>query len=153
MAGQGAVNQRLYCCRLQLDYYQQLLDQAELPISVVSCLAGEAALYHLQAAYKSYLKELAAAYNQPQLDPLSANGLAEVIQTAEINELASLERSSDSWLSEILNFSQSAPAEKRQGVIASVTASTGNMDLTRLASIFLNLQQLIERQRGLSQEW
>ncbi|MGK0440801.1 MAG: hypothetical protein ACJA0N_000596 [Pseudohongiellaceae bacterium] len=153
MAASGEVNQRLYCCRLQLDYYQQLVAQADLPVSVIYCLAGESSLHHLKALYYAYLKEIAANYNQPQLTPQSAIALTDHIQTAEVEELSSLESTDGSWLSELLQCRQSEAVTRHPGVIMSSVAADTALDVNVLRLTLDELKLLISRQRELTQEW
>ena len=157
------VNLRLYCCRLQLEQYQQYLNAAELPLTVIRHLAGEAACIHLQRCYQAYLLELGQAYNVSAAGCCSAQPLAALmaeqgISAAEITQLCELESDAASWLSALLAAAGpvSAPAEVKQQPSAQIrlTALEPSMlDLEALQTAYESLSQLIEGQRSLTQEW
>lgn len=153
MASHNDVNQRLYCCRLQIEHYQQLLEQADLPVMVVHCLAGEAAVYHLQALYTSYLVELSEQYHIAG-SFISAEQLSRKLQSSEVSELVLLESDSSSWLSQLLNFSPGVNQPQHLNVIASTVSDASTvLSAAALQATLVELKQLIETQRALSQEW
>ena len=156
---QHEVNQRLYCCKLQLDHYEYLVAQKALPLAVVLSSAGEAALYHLQQAYRCYLQELAALHHLSLSSLSSADELREAlavrdIQTAEVAELIQLEHQPQSWLS-LIQTQLPLPALTQNAPINSLSAEVQPhaAEIEPLKAAHHALTALIERQRSLSQEW
>ena len=102
----AAVNQRLYLCRLHIDWLDEALQAEQLPRHIVEQALGESTLLHLTLCYRSYLREISYAYLSHAVDVESAADLVAFLQqrqlsSGEANELAALEQSS-SWLSEFL---------------------------------------------------
>lgn len=159
------VNERLYCCKLQLETYLQLNEQASLARRVIERLAGEAMIHHLYALYRSYLTELSLIYQGPERDFESASSLAAIMsekgtQAAEINELLVLEADVDSWLSRLLGASTVVyrPVESQRlsqmGIpLVQLAAAEKVSSIGFLTGAYEAITQLIETQRALSEEW
>ncbi|WP_019530186.1 DUF6586 family protein [Dasania marina] len=157
------VNLRLYCCRLQLEFYQQRLAAAELPVNVIRCWAGEAGLAHLQRAYQAYLLELAQAYNVVAAGVTSARQLAPLmaaqnIIAAEMTQLCELEANEASWLSRLLAptgaiTAATTPQASSPDQIRLTALMPSMLDLEALQASHEALSQLIESQRSFTQEW
>lgn len=160
----NGVNERLYCCRLQLDSYKRHLDDAQLQKTLIERWMGEATVYHLCALYRSYLLELSSVYNGPVQTFANSNELsvaiaASNIQTAEINELQCLEQNADSWLSQLLAYSPvpSAPALVNKAFtsisIVTVESAQSALEYDFLRQAFQSMESLIDNQRRHSEEW
>ena len=158
------VNERIYCCRLQLEYYRQLLLDAKLPVQLIERFAGEALIFHLRSLYRCYLVELALSYQGPERDFENAQALSVTMQdlnvtAAEIKELVVLEEDSNSWLSRLLMAPlMSYQPIKRQvsssGIpVLQVSSAQKVMNADFLATALDTLVAIIESQRSLSQEW
>ena len=157
------VNLRLYCCRLQLQQYEQLLIAADLPVSVIRHLAGEAACLHLQRCYQAYLLELGQAYNVDAAGCGSAGSLAssmaeQGVSAAEISQFCELESDTNSWLSALLAAvgpvsAPTAAVPKSSAQIRLMALEPSMLDLEALQTAYESLSELIESQRSLSQEW
>lgn len=155
------VNHRLYCCRLQLDYYQSLLREQELPVPVIESMAGESLIYLLQRAFQAYLNELSLSLNKGEcwhqgLEALADSLAADGIQSSNVSELLTLKSEPDSWLSVLtqkLDVVQVKPVISVAGDIPIRDVAPSLLSEKPLAAAFHGLGELIERQRLTSQEW
>lgn len=156
------VNHRLYCCRLQLDYYQSLLHEQKLPVAVIESMAGESLIYLLQRAFQAYLNELSLSLNNGECWNQGLEGLvdtlaAEGAESSNITELLTLMEAPDSWLSVLtqkLDVAQEKPVVSMAGDIPLRRVEQPSMLSEKpLVTAFQGLSELIERQRLTSQEW
>ena len=164
-AQRPVVNQRLYFCRLHIDWLTEQLAHQEVPKSVLEQSLGESTLFHLINTYQAYLAEIAVAYTLPMTDFHDASELIAAMhaadqQCAEANELRELELS-DSWLSQLKQqYSAIGPVHrnvqstKNSQIVAFSSADTsGTIDLACSKRYWQQLSALIENQRARLEEW
>ncbi|ARN75676.1 DUF6586 family protein [Oceanicoccus sagamiensis] len=164
-AQRPVVNQRLYFCKLHLDWLAQQLANQDIPKSVLEQSLGESILFHLINSYQAYLAEIAIAYNLPPADFINADTLIEALKqggfySAEANELRELELA-DSWLSRLIREYQAVGPIYRAGkssnnsqiVAFSSQDNSGTMDLDVLKQCWQQLSGVIENQRARLEEW
>lgn len=163
------VNQRLYFCRLHLDWLESELSLQVLPKALLEQSLGESLLFHLVLAYRAYLLEIAQACSvQPQ--PLySARQLLTVLErqehySGEASELAELE-SGPSWLSGLLGHYEALDSSHSpEPSLPSAGKAAGDIPLSQLeggegiaigqAREYLDaLNKTIENQRLRLEEW
>ena len=157
---QAATNERLYCCRLQLDWYAQQVASATLPTRIIEIACGEGLRLQIIAAYRAYLTELSATYNGPETSFSNATALSAAnIESAELNELLVLE-AGDSWLSQLLNSAiqthtshSSTPAKGGDIVLFQATSEQSSVSIDTLQHSYLSLKKLIDTHRSHSEEW
>ncbi|MGK0500271.1 MAG: hypothetical protein ACJAYG_001920 [Oceanicoccus sp.] len=164
------VNQRLYFCRLHLQWLDQQLQLQMLPKALLEQSLAESALFHLQMAYRAYLLEIAEAYN---LKPDSIKSVEQLmacigeqqLRSAEAYEIEQLAQQAESWLSSMLQVyaqldedSVSLPQQGYQQanmINISPVQAVGSCELS--AELVHNCHQqltaLIENQRLRLQEW
>ena len=159
------VNQRLYFCRLHLDWLGEQLRQQVLAKKLVEQALGESIIHHLVLAYRAYLEEIAVAYN---LTPAPFNSAGELIDaladeqqaSAEAQEWLLLEEAKSSWLSALrrLHSAQSvAPAvasrRSSEAIVYTELDPAQSVDLPLLEGFYQALHDLISRQRNQLEEW
>ena len=157
---QAATNERLYCCRLQLDWYIQQAASATLPTRIIEIACGEGLRSQLIAAYRAYLAELSVTYNGPDAIFSNAAGLNVAnIQSAELNELLVLE-ATDSWLSQLLKDAprshsdrSNKPAKGGDIALFQAPAEQSSLSIDALQHSYLSLKKLIDTHRSHSEEW
>ena len=159
------VNQRLYFCRLHLEYLAVELDRQQTPKVVVEQSLGESIVLHLVLAYRAYLREIAIAYAIPGAAYTTASDLIAALyqscqQSAEAKELAALEQ--DGWLCELLTRycalgSVEAEAKDRPASASGITVMQIDdkqpLDLALCRHYLQSLNELIENQRSRLEEW
>ena len=158
------VNQRLYFCRLHLDWLSEQLAQQRIAKSVLQQCLGESVQFHLVLAYRAYLAEIAVAYNLSSINFADASDLAadlsaQGLESAEAKELQQLE--SAGWLSELLAYHRSigplqAPVRQpraSQVISFADVSADGVLDLACCQSYYQSLNQIIENQRERLEEW
>lgn len=156
----AATNERLYCCRLQLDWYAQQIDSGLLAPRIVEMACGEGLKSQLITAYRSYLTELCATYNWPTTDAKSAIYLNDkVSDSAELGELLVLE-TKHSWLSKLLDESDrsliseaSSPASGGDIQLFQAPSQQSVLSIDKLRNSYLSLKNLIDTHRSHSEEW
>ncbi len=159
----GRVNERLYYCRLHLDWFDREVERAVLPRRVIEGALGDSAFHHLLLAYRAYLAEIASDNGLPAPALVDASGLIAALaaigrESAEASHLNQLE-SSSSWLSTIIRFDRQPP----QPPASSVTLVKGDIPLLQQSDrqsvrdeaehCLTELQALIDSQRGCLEEW
>ena len=163
---QAIVNQRLYFCRLHIDWLEQKLQQQDLPKHVLQQSLGESIIFHLVLAYQAYLSELYQAYTTLSCAVLSAHELIgqlgqKNMQSAEARECLLLE-SNEQWLGQLLEqFQTLGPVEtKRVSNTAPQSIAFSEVDINdpsfnvqRLKSYLDHLNTLINNHRSHIQEW
>ncbi|HSG61917.1 MAG TPA: DUF6586 family protein [Pseudomonadales bacterium] len=106
-------NHQLYLAKLMLQDLQRKLREGLHPESVLLDAWGQAVVWHLQAAYRALVKELAdkAKQDLPHvLLALDGNDLAAIdALPAELRELADLKRRS--WLGQLLVADRDQPMQ------------------------------------------
>lgn len=156
----AVTNERLYCCRLQLDWYAQQLNSGLLAPRILEIACGEGLKSQLMTAYHSYLVELCATYNWPVTSFNTAVDLKEAtVSCAELSELLVLERE-DSWLSRLLDEScsviisdTSLPASGGDIQLFQASSQQSLLSIEELQSCYLSLKKLIDKHRSHSEEW
>ena len=156
----AATNERLYCCRLLLDWYRQQVDSQVLSLRILEMACGESLRLHIMAAYSAYLVELSVTYNGPQEVFNNATQLNKTpIHCAELNELLVLE-ADDTWLSRLL-------CSKTSELVSPTSFPAGGGDISLLQSgslqsslsidelqlCYHSLKKLIDTHRSHSEEW
>lgn len=168
-ANRAFVNQRLYFCRLHLDWFEQQLAQQVLARSVLEQSLGQSCLYHLVMAYRAYLAEIAHSVGLTETQLHNATELQRLLQQRDIrcgeaDELMNLENV-QSWLSELLLRYANA---KTDSVLTEPTAVSSaspipvksvdtqhsvTVDIDTAKGLFYSLKQLIETQRAQLEQW
>ena len=160
------VNQRLYFCRLHIDWLQQEVQLQKLPRHIVEQSLGESVLCHLVLTYRAYLIELFEAYTSSSIKLVDATELIDQLalhnmHSAEAREMQLLEVHED-WLGQmLLQFESLGPVEAVRNAssspqaiaFAEVDASSQDFSVERLQMYFDNLNALISHHRAHSQEW
>lgn len=159
------VNQRLYFCRLHLDWLDEQLQRQELAKQLVEQALGESIIHHLLLTYRAFLEEIAASYN---LAPQSFNTASKLIDalvddqqaSAEAQEWLLLEKESSSWLSwlkQLYGVQNVVPASNfRQSpdeIVFRELNAAQTVDLALLEGFYQALNEVINRQRNQLQEW
>ncbi|MFA7553614.1 MAG: DUF6586 family protein [Spongiibacteraceae bacterium] len=159
------VNQRLYFCRLHLQWLSEQLQQQILPQGLLNQCLGESVLLHLVMAYRAYLVEIAAAYSidtapitdvQALIAKLEANGK----ESAEAKELLQLTLPGQ-WLSDLLEKYQAigpvSVAINKPGLGQFIAVreidSSPSINWDCLQSWLEQLNQVIANQRARLEEW
>ena len=159
------VNQRLYFCRLHLQWLEQQLEGEEIPRRVLEQSLGESILFHLVVAYRAYLAEIATAYTASSSASFSdASELVAALEaqgysSAEARELQQLEQG-NSWLAELLSgyqtlggVEQSVKSSAPQMITAFEVDASQKIDLDSASDYFQALNAVIENQRSRLEEW
>ena len=161
------VNQRLYFCRLHLDWLSQELAREDLPQSVLEQSLGESLLFHLMMAYRAYLQEIAVAYSTPVHDVHNAQQLLTRLESngytsAEASELKGLEEA-ESWLAELFQRYRSVGSLQRAAAVIRpqslareqhcTEGTTGPLTNTECQGYFQALTAVIDNQRSRLEEW
>lgn len=159
------VNQRLYFCRLHLQWLEAQLSEQQLPRQLLERSLGESILLHLVLAYRAYLSEIAEAYAVKEQSFLNADELIAALavagfESAEAKELSLLE-SADRWLGRLLmqfsgisRLDMSVKQNRSASVITSVEQhQEQDFSYLYLSDYFLYLSDLIENQRSRLEEW
>lgn len=155
------VNQRLYFAHLHLQWLERELASEDLPAATVEQALGESLFFHLQAAYRSYLLEIAESYGLFPQSLDSARDFQLLLEregktAAQVTELVGLE-TSDSWLAYLLSNATDAvlPVNKvpSGSNIALVELATGETTVERAKHCCEQLSALIENQRVQLEEW
>ncbi len=162
------VNERLYYCRLHLDYLAAELLRQDTPKAILENAIGDSILFHLMLCYRAYLSEIAESYALPASDFSSARVLVEGLraaeqESAEANELLSLE-ASGSWLSALFQHYRSIMSGKPATsspqvpsespiIYAAQQDEADHLGLKEYEGVFHALTELISRQRTCLEEW
>ncbi len=113
----GRANQKLYHASILTRLFAAERERAEVPLSVLQDAVGEAARWHLRAAYGWLLVALADLDDVPAEPPASAESLlaGEPGEAArgELVELRALEASG--WLGDLLAPGRPAPPKQAAG--------------------------------------
>jgi len=159
------VNQRLYYCRLHLQWLTAELDKQSLPKAVLEQALGGSTLVHLVLAYRAYLQEIAEAYNVPlssfqSVTDLNAMLVLQNTGCAEANELVELEQRG--WLKELLlqyqainelRPPQHLGASSVQPIMVTQVANESSSSLSDCSRFYTQLSELIDNQRTRLEEW
>lgn len=128
----------------------------------------EAALFHLDSAYKAYLNELAererVLLTQATLSELSQAFQQQAITSSELDEMALLCQDSSSWLFKMISANKSihkpllpqqeTASQSEIAIKDLVKESTLEEQLeTQLQGWFEQLRAMIQRHRSNAQEW
>lgn len=150
----ATVNQKLYFARLTLDQATQV-DTGEAAHTALL----QASVFHLASAYRCYLREV-ASNNRFSIETDTADAALSQLSdqvVPEFSELAALERG-DTWLARLLrvyreisepvpiNAAVSATQIPLVNITESITASACRDWLEALRNV-------VQQQRGQSQEW
>ncbi|MEE8059090.1 MAG: DUF6586 family protein [Pseudomonadales bacterium] len=158
------VIQRLYFCRLHLEWWSAELARQETPKAIIEQSLGESTLFHLVMAYRAYLQEIATAYTVPAIDYVNAGDLiatlsAQGYDSAEARELAALEVGMG-WLAGLLTqYSALGPlrgptaVSSLQVISASQVNNTDPIGLEDCRDYFQALSEIIDNQRTRLEEW
>jgi hypothetical protein len=158
------VNQRLYYCRLHLDWLSVITRDADSSPAAFYA-AEESLVYHLIMAYQAYLEELADKFGCIDLHAATAVELAAKIvdqgyRPSELGQLLVLETSPDSWLSTLqacyqgratIDFNPATPNAEIN--IISINNELGGKVKADCKNIFDSLKSLIDSQRETTEEW
>lgn len=127
----SAVNQKLFFCNLLLkqgmDGEPEKLSSAQLEQALC-----QSALYQLEAAYGHYLREIAATYQFKSPEAVSsveslADSLSRINKhSAEAQEIQSLLKQKDNWLSQLLNAHKCLSNISSQSEKSSVSNNASN---------------------------
>ncbi len=159
------VNQRLYFCRLHLEYLFAELEKQRTAKVIVEQSLGESIVLHLVLTYRAYLLEIAAAYTVPLSTFCSASELMAALShhnhpSAEAQELLALEQ--DGWLHELLlryrelGGARNLPRANRspaQNLVVTHVDSHQVLDAEQCRFYLQSLSELIENQRTRLEEW
>lgn len=148
-------NEKLYHTRL-------LLDQAAVANGVARQALAEGALFHLVLAYRALLQEIAGATGKT-LDLANARQLERELQqegrrVPGVSELAALEQGGQ-WPAQMLRAHleatalQATTAHRQAGGAIALVQLGDAADVAAVESWLMALQENVERQRELSQEW
>ncbi len=161
------VNQKVAYCRALL----KLLSREAEPANANERLRQQALLdgaaFHLQCAYRHYLRELAENYTVPDAGRIATEqDLLDTLERfgknpAEARELLNLRSDSDSWVCALQSAydgcwasSSAAPAARIQVVdLEAPEGAPGKITLARLNRWFTAFNELVERQRETSAEY
>lgn len=161
------VNQRLYFCKLHLQWLEEQLLSEQVAKSVLEQALGESIVSHLVLAYRCYLSELAYAYSVNITGLKSAKALNDALAeqryvSAEANELLAKE-SSDQWLGELISRYNGLGEVQGQAEYTQKRGSTliaalhvdefSPYSFDALQGYFTQLSDIIENQRSRLEEW
>ncbi len=164
-AQRPVVNQRLYFCRLHIDWLAEQLSHQEIAKSVLEQSLGESALFHLIKTYQAYLAEIATAYSLALADFSDAKDLLEAMEQAEQYSAEALElrelESSPSWLNQLqAQYAAIGPihqvtnsAKNSQIVAFSSPDTGGTIALETIELYWQQLSAVVENQRARLEEW
>ena len=159
------VNQRLYYCRLHLQWLAEQLDLQLIPKSLLLQSLGESVIYHLVLAYRAYLSEIATAYALPasSLDSAAELVMALAAKNSESAEAAELQllEISPCWLTDLLACFQSPSvvhgAKTKLGTATMISLteidSSQDLSLNKFEYYLKQLNELISEQRTRLEEW
>ena len=162
----AVVNQRLYFCRLHVDWFSEQVDKEQVPRRIIEQSLGGSLIFHLVMAYKAYLSEIAESCSVPDAMLNDAAQLITLLENeshicAAATELSSLENSKN-WLSSLLaryeqqssSFIDLSNTKTSSGIqLVDVDDNLGTLDVVAGKALFDSLRALIERQRIQLEEW
>ena len=164
----GRTNQALALVRFGLQDIEVASDIQDSSRNLRLRAACEATLAHLLSSYRAYLFEIAEQHRLQTVGVVTAASLSEQLATsgqatAELIELQTLLKDSQSWLVQMLNASEAIhrPSQVQSG---EESASEINLVNTTQKSLeerlqadlpnwYQTLQELINRHRETNQEW
>ncbi|MFP8965428.1 DUF6586 family protein [Pokkaliibacter sp. CJK22405] len=165
-------NQKLYFARLHLEALSQAMSAQSWHRHALIDSYQESVLFHLYAAYRAYLVELAEAYSIPAVQLCSDFDLGSLLEERgfegpEYVALVALLESKSSWLSQLSRAYQACWQVKEDAGLTSPAASASEIQVVQVDSDhqndedvqkqlqgwLKNLRDIIEEGRKTLQEW